>query len=128
MVTLVGPSALEFKGLISWYSDFYALTTSHSELDGILAYNSWLYYIPSIDADDTGIRATVKTPFSAARVPTAERALLDCIEYIDRFDEEHLCVGLSEYDRIHKGNLTTLYAYAVDRGLLKQLKYWLKEV
>ena len=124
-VTAVGPGALDSVGLITWYMNLHTLTVPYPQFDGMFVYDSWLYYIPSADSNHTGIQRTEELMVANVRIPTRERALIDYIEFIDKFDDEYLYEGLGEYNYLNSGNLANLFTVAESRKLTTKLKGWL---
>lgn len=97
MRTLIGPSALSFSGLVTWYACTAMTTTAHPEYSGTFIYNCYVLYLPDIDEDEAYIRDTVQTMYTKARRPTPERCILDYIRHLDVLEESYLVEGLREY-------------------------------
>lgn len=127
MTTLIGPSALNFAGLVSWYDRTAMTTTSHPDMDGKLVYNCFLFYMPDIDADDSYIRDTVTTMYSTARRPQTERALIDYMRHLDVLEEFYFVEGLREYVDSY-GDLSNLRSVAQHYNVLPDLEHWLVEI
>lgn len=125
--TLVGASALEFNGLVSFYPGLIYQTTGVDRYDGFRIMRNELFYFPSIDRNEQYIRSRIRTPISEVRVPTPERAIMDYIQNIERFDISFLYDGIEEYGRIHKKDWSKLYEVAEHYGLVKELEYHIKE-
>lgn len=93
MSTVVGPGALCWNGLITWYDNWIFQTTKIEKLTGSQVYNSVLWYLPEIDDDPDYIKRVVTTCFAPARLPTPERALIDYMRYLDKFEEFYFVRG-----------------------------------
>lgn len=127
MTTLIGPSALNFAGLVAWYDRAAITTTSHPECDGHTIFNCTLYYLPDIDNDTSFIQRTIITMYSPARKPTPERALIDYMRHLDIFEEFYFVEGLREYVRT-RPDLTELRAVADFYNVRSDLEKWLIEI
>ncbi len=127
MTTLIGPSALNFSGLVSWYDRTAMTTTSHPEWDKKYVLNCFLFYLPDIDADNDYIRDTVITMYSPARRPTVERALIDYMRHLDVLEEFYFVEGLRNYVDEYP-DLTKLREVAKHYDALPLLEEWLIEI
>lgn len=127
MTTLVGPCALNFSGLVAWYSRLATTTTHIQELDGKTVFNCVLFYIPEVDEDMSYIRDTIITMFSPARRPTPERALIDYMRHLDLFEEFYFVEGLRNYVDTHP-DLSLLRVVAAHYGVSQELEDWLVEI
>ncbi len=127
MSTVVGPAALCWNGLITWYADWIFQTTRIKALEGKQVYNSLLWYLPEMDQDDKYIKRVVRTCFAPARLPTPERALVDNMRHQDIFEEFFFVEGLRNYVDEHP-DLTTLREVARNYDVLHLLEEWLIEI
>lgn len=127
MTTLIGPSALNFCGLVSWYACTAMSTTAHRELNGAFVFNCFLFFIPEIDADKDYTQGSVSTMYSEARRPTPERALIDYMRHLDIFEEFYFVEGLREYVDTRK-DLSTLREVAAHYGVSDALESWLIKI
>lgn len=127
MKTLIGPSALNFSGLVSWYDRTGMVTTSHPKYDGRCVFNCYVFYMPSVDKNSSYIRDTVTTMYAEARRPTPERALIDYMRHLDIFEEFYFVERLREYVDTRE-DLSLLKEVAEHYGVLPELEKWLIEI
>lgn len=127
MNTLIGPCALNFAGLVSWYDRTGMVTTSHSQYNGMCVFNCYVYYLPDIDSDNDYLRDTIITMYAPARRPTKERSLIDYMRHLDIFEEFYFVEGLREYVD-QTPDLSLLREVAERYGVLPQLEEWLIEI
>lgn len=127
MSTVVGPAALNWNGLVTWYADVIFQTTRLSQLAGKQIYQSVLWYLPELDADGNYVKRQVVTCFAPAQLPTPERALIDYMRHLDIFEEFYFVEGLREYVRT-RPDLTELRAVADFYNVRSDLEKWLIEI
>lgn len=127
MSTIVGPGALCWNGLITWYANWIFQTTKIAAIAGRQVYNSLLWYLPALDNDEQFIKRTVVTCFAPARLPTPERSLIDYMRHLDIFEEYYFVEGLREYVRLNS-DLRLLREVAAHYGVTEKLAYWLIEI
>lgn len=127
MTTLIGPSALNFSGLVAWYDRTAMTTTSHPDLNNTHVLNCFLFYMPDIDEDNEYIRDTIITMYSPARRPTPERSLIDYMRHLDVLEEFYFVEGLRDYVYHHQ-DLSLLREVAEHYSVTKDLEWWLVEI
>lgn len=127
MSTVVGPAALNWNGLVTWYADVIFQTTRLSQLAGKQIYQSVLWYLPELDEDSNYVKRQVVTCFAPAQLPTPERALIDYMRHLDIFEEFYFVEGLREYERLHP-DLTELRSVADFYNVRSDLEKWLIEI
>lgn len=127
MSTVVGPAALNWNGLVTWYANLIYQTTTVDSLEGKQVYNSYLWRIPDIDSDSNFVKRQVITSFAPANLPTPERALIDYMRHLDIFEEFYFVEGLREYVDTRE-DLSLLKEVAEHYGVLPELEKWLIEI
>lgn len=132
MSIMVGPATLMYNGLVSWYPNAMVQTTNNPAFDKMSVLNVYVHFLPDISEDTSEIRDSVDTYFAKqTAIPTEERALIDYLQHLDRFEEGIFARGLVEYVWAHEDKpdgLSKLKALAEKRGVLEQLEDWIARV
>lgn len=123
---LVGGSALEHAGLVAFYPGVIMQTTNCPAFDNGRIMGNCLFYLPDLDKDTSELQGVTETMISAVSIPTPERAILDNIRHIERFEEGFLCDALERYGWEHREDWSKLEALAEKRGQLEDLHKWIE--
>lgn len=115
--------ALVRNGLIYANAAHLDLFTKHKELDKISTLAFTYYYNPDIDYEFE-VRPSKSNPLLL--LPTAERAIAECIKYIDNVDEGLLIEALKSYlDNFWNDRL---YQICEHFGISREtIDWWLEE-
>ena len=128
MSILVGTSALSHNGLGSAVSDFIQVTVNLPIFDNVKAGHWTYFYRPFLDSVNFLIERAVNG--IVMKVPTKERALIDCMRDTSIVDEGQLCEAIVDYleYKSNDGSIEKLYEVADFFNYPReQVDWWISE-